>query len=122
MKKTHIVGEFSVIVSEANVGQVMDLMQSYLKTNDIDIADLDTAKLVERSETLFDIANLLKSLPLVEDLINSLVQITNKTSGEKCTYRDLAVSEVVQVLGHLKEVNAYFLEILGVVTTTPENQ
>ena len=123
MQKTHIVGDYSVVVNEANVGQVMDLMGSYLKTTGVDINNLDMEKLVQNSEVLFDIGNLLKSLPMVEDLINSLVQISNKSTGEKCTYRDLAVSEVVQVLGHLKEVNAYFLEILGVVTTpTPEDQ
>jgi hypothetical protein len=83
--------------------------------------NLDIKKLVENGNALFELGSLVKSLPLVEQLINSLVQITDSKSGVTKSYRDLAISEVVIVMGHLKEVNAYFLDILGVMGT-PANQ
>lgn len=120
MKKSHKVGEFNVIVTEAKVGEVIDLMGEYLKMNNLSLEKLDIKKLVENGSALFEIGTLIKSLPMVEQLINSLVTITDQ-DGTTRSYRDLAISEVVVVLGHLKEVNSYFLEMLGVITA-PENQ
>lgn len=107
MKKTFKIDDLDITVKEAVVGDIIQLCESYVKTCGVDVKMADMVGLFKNSEALLDVANLVKALPMVEQLVNQLVIISND-GGSDLTYRDLSLSQVQTVLKELKEVNQTF--------------
>lgn len=128
MNKVHQVGEYSVLVKEARIGQIMDLINEYLKMNGMNLDNLDMSKIIDNTEVLFEINNIVKALPMVGALFNELVVITNKHDSNDTSpnavlpYTVLTITEITEVVGHLKSANEHFFLLVGNLLNPKETE
>lgn len=106
-----------IIVKEAKVGQVIELIKAYCKINNVDVAN--AAQIAEDkggeqfAETLQKLANarsLVTGAPMLSQAFNELVavQIIAEQGTREGDYNDLTFSELTEVIESVKEVNNSF--------------